>query len=257
MISCQLLQDERPPFFGSFTECLLFQSSGTCSCFQILPKRSCSLSVEVWMLAFGASGGIPSGSATSSDLRDLIALTISVLLGRLVLMSKSLLGGGMTGGTDGAGRLSVSLKCSAHRAFCCSSPRMMFPSLPLTGRLGLLFLLESVLVILYRRFIFRWTVALSASAVSSSMYVLFSCLALRFTCWFFFQYCASNLCFSACSCVLLIWFFRCPLLVISVKVSIKSHSLCFLVFLPRTVLQVVVQISRRPCQCSSPGSSGS
>ena len=173
------------------------------------------------MSAFRASGGIPSGPATFPDL---IALTISVLLRRLMLISRSLLGGEMTGGTDGAGRLSVSLKYSTHRAVCCSSPRMMFPSLSFTGRLGLLFLLESVLMISYRRFMFRWPAALSASAVSSSMYVLLSCLTLRFTCWFFFQYCACNLCFSAWSCVLLIWFFRCPLLVMSVQVSARSHS---------------------------------
>ena len=107
------------------------------------------------MSTFRALGGILFGPPTFLDSRDLIALTISVLLGRLVLMSRSLLGGGMTGETDGDGRLSVSLKHSAHRALCCSSPRMMFPSLPFTGRLGLLFLMESVLVISYRRFMFR------------------------------------------------------------------------------------------------------
>ena len=85
------------------------------------------------MLAFRASGGLPSEPATFSDLRDLIALTISVLLRRLVLMSRSLLGGGMT---DGAGRLSVFLKYSAHRVLCCSAPRMMFPSLSFKANLG-------------------------------------------------------------------------------------------------------------------------
>ena len=191
------------------------------------------------MSAFRASGGILFGPATFPDLRDLIALTISVLLGRLVLMSKNFLGGGMTGETDGADRLSVFLEYSAHRALCRSLPRMMFPSLPFTSRLGLLFLLKSVLVISYRRFMFRWPAVLLASAASSSMYVLLSCLAFRFTCWFFFQYCAHNLCFSAWSCVLLIWSFRCPLLVMNVQMSVKSYFLCFLVFLPR-FLQIVV-----------------
>ena len=182
------------------------------------------------MLAFRALGGIQSRPATFPDLRDLIALKILILLESLVLMSRSLLGSGMTGETDGAGWLSVSLKYSAHRALCCSSPRMMFPSLAFTGRLGLLFFLESILVISYRSFIFRWLAAFSASAVSSSMHVLLSCLALRFTCWCFFQYCACNLCFSAWSCVLFTRSFRCPLLVMSVQVSVESHSLCFLVF---------------------------
>ena len=108
------------------------------------------------MSAFRASSGIPSRPATFSDLRDLIALLISVLLEGLVLMSKSLLGGGMTSGTDGAGRLNVSFKYSAHRALCCSSPKRMFQSLPFTKRLRLLFSLESVLVISNRRFMFRF-----------------------------------------------------------------------------------------------------
>ena len=107
------------------------------------------MSVEVWMSAFRASGGISSGPAALPDLRDLIALAISVLLGGLVLISRSWLGGGMSGGARGAGRLSVSLKCSAHLALCSSSPGMVFPSLSLTGRLGLLFFPDSALVISY------------------------------------------------------------------------------------------------------------
>ena len=97
------------------------------------------MSVEVWMSAFRAPGGIPSGPAALPDLRDLIALVISVLLGGLVLISRSWVGGGMSGWAGGAGWLSVSLKCSAHLALCSSSPGMVFPFLSLTGRLGLLF----------------------------------------------------------------------------------------------------------------------
>ena len=134
------------------------------------------------MSAFKVSGGISSRSATFPDLKNLMGLKISVLLERLVLMSRSSLGGGMTSGTDGAGQLSVFLKRSAHRAFCCSSPRIMFLPLSFTGRLGLLFLPKSVLVISYGCFMFHWLAAFSASAVSSSMYVLLSSLALRFTC---------------------------------------------------------------------------
>ena len=102
--------------------------------------------------------------------RNLVALTISVLLGKLMLMSRSLLGSGMT---DGSVCLSVSLKCFAYRALYFSSPRMMFSSLSFTGRLRLLFLPESVLVVPYRRFLLRWPAGLSASAVNSSMYVFF------------------------------------------------------------------------------------
>ena len=99
------------------------------------------MSVEVWMSAFNASGGIPSGPAAFPDFRDLMALAISFLVGGLVLMSRSSVGGGMIGGTGGAGLLSVSLKCSAHLALCSSSLVMAFPFLSLTGRLGWLFFL--------------------------------------------------------------------------------------------------------------------
>ena len=68
------------------------------------------------MSAFSASGGIPSGPAALPDLRCLMALVISVLVGGLALMFRSSVGGGMSGGADGAGLLSVSLKCSAHPA---------------------------------------------------------------------------------------------------------------------------------------------
>ena len=94
------------------------------------------MSVEVWTSALRASGGIPSGPAALPDLRDLMALVISVLLGGLVLMSRSSVAGGMSGGVGGAGLLSVSLKCSAHLALCSSSVAMAFPFLSFTGRLS-------------------------------------------------------------------------------------------------------------------------
>ena len=197
MIPHQLLQDERSSFFGSFTRCPRFQSSGTPSCSQILLRSGCSMSVEVWMSAFRASGGIPSGPAALPDLRDLIALAILVLLGGLVLISRSWVGGGMSGGARGAGRLSVSLKCSAHLALCSSSPGMVFPSLSLTGRLGLLFFPDSALVISCSLFMFHWPAAVSASLVSSSVWLLLSFLALFFTCLFFSQYWACSSYFSS------------------------------------------------------------
>ena len=66
------------------------------------------MSVEVSMSTFRASGGMPSGPAALPDLRDLIALAISVLVGGLVLISSSWVAGGMSGGTGGGGLLSVS-----------------------------------------------------------------------------------------------------------------------------------------------------
>ena len=43
----------------------------------------------------------------------------------------------------------------------------------------------------------------------------------------------------------------------SVQVSDVIHSLCFLVFLPRAVVHVAFEVSRRLCHCSSIVSSGS
>ena len=147
IIPRQLPQDDGSPFSGSFTRCPFFQSSGTFSSSQILLKSGCNMSVEVWMSTFRASGGMPSGPAAFPDLSDLMALAISALLGGLVLTSRSSAGGGTSGGAGGAGLLSVYLKCSAHLALCSSSPNRLFPFSSLTGRLGLLFLPERVMLI--------------------------------------------------------------------------------------------------------------
>ncbi|RUS71184.1 hypothetical protein EGW08_021054 [Elysia chlorotica] len=136
------------------------------------------------MSALRASGGIPSGPAALPDLRDLMALVISALLGAFVFMLRGSVCDGMSTGVDGAGLFSVSLKCSAHRRLWSSSPGMVFPSLSFMGRLLEFFFPESVLVISYSLFIFLWPAAVSASVVSSSMKVLLSCLALFFTCRF-------------------------------------------------------------------------
>ena len=78
IISRRLLQDKKSPFFGSFTKCPLFQSTGTSFCFHLLHRRGCNISVEVCMSAFRASDGIPSGPATFFDLRNLMVLTLSL-----------------------------------------------------------------------------------------------------------------------------------------------------------------------------------
>ena len=72
------------------------------------------MSVEVWTSAFSDSGGMPSEPAALPDLGDLMALVISILVDGLVLIARSLAGGRMSGRIDGAGLLSISLKCSAH-----------------------------------------------------------------------------------------------------------------------------------------------
>ena len=122
-----------------------FQSSCISFRSQILPKSGCNMSVKVYMSALRASGVMLSGPAAFPDFSDLMALAISALLGGLVLTSRSSDGGGMSGG---AGLFSISLNCSAYLALCSSSPDMVFPFSSLTGRLGLLFFPERVLVIL-------------------------------------------------------------------------------------------------------------
>ena len=192
MIPLQLLQDDISPFFGSFTICPFFQSSGTCSCSHTLFKSGYNISGDVWVSALSASRGIPSGPAALPVLRDLMALEISILDGGLVFMPRCSVGGGIVGGVWGARLFNVSLKCSAHRALWSPSLESRFPFLSLTGWLGLLFFLESVLVMSYSFFIFLCPAAVSASFVSSLMCLLLSFLALLFTNVFRVQYCACS-----------------------------------------------------------------
>ena len=96
---------------------------------------------EVWMPAFRALGGMPSGPAALPDFSDFMTLMISYLVGGLVLIARSSVDGGISNGTDGASLLSVLLKCSAHLVLWSSSLEMVLPFLSLTGRLGLMFFL--------------------------------------------------------------------------------------------------------------------
>ena len=80
VILLQLLQDDRSPFFGSFTRWPFFQSSGTLSCSQILCRSGSSMLVEVWISVFSASGGMPPGPAALPDFSDFMALVISYLV---------------------------------------------------------------------------------------------------------------------------------------------------------------------------------
>ncbi|CAE1310923.1 unnamed protein product [Acanthosepion pharaonis] len=88
------------------------------------------MSLEVWMSAYSASGGIPSGPAALPDLRDLMALVISFLVTGPVLMSNSLLGGEISGGKDGVCLLSVSpilLSVPLTLRWYCHSGLTVFP----------------------------------------------------------------------------------------------------------------------------------
>ena len=86
-----------------------------------------------------------------------------------MLISSCCSGGGMSAGTDGGGRLSVSMKCSAHLFLWSPSLVMVLPSLSFTGRLGFLVFPESTLVISYSLFIFLWPDAVSALLVMFSI----------------------------------------------------------------------------------------
>ena len=102
-IILQLLQDDRSHIFGSFTSWFFFQSSGTLSCSQILCRSGYKITVDVWMSTCSASGGMLSGPAALSGLNNLMALVIPVLVGRLVLMSRNLVGSEMSAEMDVAG----------------------------------------------------------------------------------------------------------------------------------------------------------
>ena len=78
-----------------------------------------------------------------------------------------------------------------------------------------------------------------------------------FTCMFYSQYRACSFCFSSVACVWLIWSFKFFLSVMSSRVSDVIHSLCFLVFLPKTFVHVAFQVFCRISHCSSIVSSGS
>ena len=95
----------------------------------------------------------------------------------LALMSRSSVDGGMSGRTYGAGLLSVSWKCIAHLPRCSSSLEIAF--LVIHRATGVaVFFPERVLVISCSLFMFLWSAAVSASAVSSSIKLRFSLLAL-------------------------------------------------------------------------------
>ena len=78
-----------------------------------------------------------------------------------------------------------------------------------------------------------------------------------FTSMFFSQYRACSFCFSSVACVWLIWSFKFFLSVMSFQVSDVIHSLCFLVFLPKTFVHVAFQVFCRLCHWSSIVFSGS
>ena len=87
MIPCQLLHDDRSPFFGDFTRYPFSHSSGICSLSHIFIRSGWIISVEVWTSAFSASGGMSSGPAALPDFKDLMALLTSELVGGLVFTS--------------------------------------------------------------------------------------------------------------------------------------------------------------------------
>ena len=147
----------------------------------------------------------------------------------------------------------ISWKCSAHLALFLASSVMVSPFLPFTGLEGALFFPDSVLVISYSLFMSLLPAAVSASSVRSCMKLLLSILVLFLTCLFNSLYLA---CFCCRSSVWFMSFFSCFLSLMRVQVLAVSHSLCCLVFFPRTLLHVAFQMLLRPCHVSSTDSSG-
>ena len=153
--------------------------------------------------------------------------------------------------------MKISWKCSAHLALSLASSVMVSPFLSFTGLEGALFFPDSVLVSSYSLFMSLLSAAVSASSVRSCMNLLLSALVLFLTCRFSAQYWACRSCFCCRSWVWLMSFFSCFLSFMRVQVLADSHSLCCLVFFPRTSLHVTFQVSLRPHHVSFTDSSGS
>ena len=152
--------------------------------------------------------------------------------------------------------LRISWKGSAHLALSLASSVMVSPFLSFTGLEGALFFPDSVLVISYSLFMSLLPAAASASSVRSCMKLLLSALVLFLSCRVNFQYRACRSCFCCRSWVWFMSFFSCFLSLTRIQVLAVSHSLCCLVFFPRTSLHVAFQVSLRPCHVSSTDSSG-
>ena len=98
-----------------------FHWVGTSSFSQMLLKRLYSILTAISMSGLMDCAGISSGPAVFPLLRVVMTFLISAFEGLSQLMGSSVSAGGMSGGESGVGRLSSSLKCSAHR-FSCSLP---------------------------------------------------------------------------------------------------------------------------------------
>ena len=133
MIPHHLLQSFDAPFLGILIMVALFQSSGILLSSQTSVMRGKRISAVIAgsvlkNLVFRLSGP---GALLFS--RALIALINSSLDGGVVSISRSSAATGMPGSVLGGGRFNISLKYSAHRAFCTSSDINSFSSLSLIG----------------------------------------------------------------------------------------------------------------------------
>ncbi|CAH8564172.1 unnamed protein product [Schistosoma rodhaini] len=113
-----------------------FQSVGTCSSSQILPKRMWSILAVAVTFAFSASAGMLSGPAALPLLICLMAMLISSIVGGPISIGRSVGAASMLGGFSGAGRFKSSLKCSTHLFRCSSISLITLPSLFFTGLSG-------------------------------------------------------------------------------------------------------------------------
>ncbi|CAH8447142.1 unnamed protein product [Heterobilharzia americana] len=91
------------------------------------------MSADVSASVFSASGGIPSGPATSPNFGSFNAFRTSAFVGGLVFTGSSTVAGGISGRVVGGGRLKSFLKWSAHRFLCFSSLVTKFPPLSSIG----------------------------------------------------------------------------------------------------------------------------
>ena len=138
------------------------------------------------------------------------------------------------GGVGGMCLFRSSSKCSAHLVHCRSVPWIVFPSLSLTGRIGLLYLPVSFQVMSHRCFVLLVAAASSASSARLSVYLRLSALALLFTSLLACVKSSCALAFAALVRLLFTATFRSFHSWILRKVSAVIHSFCWCLLGPTT-----------------------
>ena len=178
-------------------------------------------------------------SAAFPFLRCFIAVLISALLGLLVLMSRGAFIAGISGDSDGTGRLKSSWKRSFHLCSCAFVLVRRQPFLFLTGCSATRLFPANFLVMIETSFMFFIPAASSACLHRSSTKFLLSVFTHLFPYFFIFSLyrcCASA--FAALVLLLCKAVLHSFLSLILDNLPTDIHSLCCFFLLPKTVSHV-------------------